>query len=86
MKLEMIKLTTCASCHTMEPKVKKIAEQNNIEFKTLLVGKDILDTPENRKAIPYFPWFYLHTDDGKKEAWGGTDERKLLSVIKRHAS
>ena len=33
---------------------------------------------------PYFPYFYLYSEGEVIEHWGGTSDRKLEKVLKRH--
>ena len=39
--------------------------------------------PENIRP-PFYPYFYLRSGNDVIEEWGGTNERKMESVIKRH--
>ncbi|MEJ6795063.1 MAG: thioredoxin domain-containing protein [Flavobacteriales bacterium] len=80
MDIVMIKQEGCNPCTMFEPTAKKIAEEHSLGFRT------VMDTelPENVK-LPYFPFFFLYDNGEIKDQWGGTSDRKMVSVIKRNA-
>jgi len=39
--------------------------------------------PENIRP-PFYPYFYLRSDDKVIDEWGGTNERKMETIIKRN--
>ena len=79
MKLVMIKKAGCMPCKQFEPFAKQEAEKNSISFKTIMKE----DMPEETHP-PFFPYFYLYHDKEFMESWGGVNERKLLSALKRN--
>ncbi len=74
----MIKKKGCMPCKEFEPIVKQTAELHSLGFRTIL-GEDM---PKNIQP-PYYPFFYLYKEKSVIESWGGTSEKKLLSVLKR---
>ena len=64
----------CGSCVTFKPIAKQIADEYGYEFKIILNPK---------VDVPFFPFFFI-MDEGKIiQKWGGTQERKYRSVLKR---
>ena len=78
MEIVMIKKKGCMPCKEFEPVVKRTAEEYSLGFRTIM-GEDM---PENIQP-PYYPFFYLYKNKSVLESWGGTSEKKLLSVLKR---
>ena len=78
MEIVMIKKKGCMPCKEFEPIVKKTTEEYSLGFRTIM-GEDM---PENIQP-PYYPFFYLYKNKSVLESWGGTSEKKLLSVLKR---
>ena len=79
MEIVMIKKQGCMPCKKFEPVVNKLAESKNISFRTIMAEK----MPEKMRP-DYYPYFFLY-DNGKIiENWGGTSDRKVESVLKRH--
>ncbi len=75
----MIKKKGCMPCKVYEPIVKKNAELNKINFRTVQAE----DMPEKLRP-DVFPYFYLMKDKKLLENWAGNNERKMQSVLKRH--
>ena len=64
----------CGSCTTFKPIAKQIADEFGYEFKIV---------PNPKVNVPFFPFFFI-MDEGKIiQQWGGTQERKYRSVLKR---
>jgi hypothetical protein len=78
MELIMVKKKGCMPCTQFEPFAKAKAQEENLDFRTVMKE----DMPEKIHP-PYFPFFYLYKDDKILESWGGTSEKKFLSVLKR---
>ena len=79
MEIVMIKKKGCMPCKVYEPIVKKNAELNKINFRTVQAE----DMPEKLRP-DVFPYFYLMKDKKLLENWAGNNERKMQSVLKRH--
>ena len=79
MKIIMIKKDGCNPCKMYEPIVKKIADQNSLEFKTVQA-----ETMPEKMRPKFFPFFYLMDDKDLIDSWGGTHIHKMTSVLKRH--
>tara|TARA_Y100001933_G_C18573463_1_gene386663 strand:+ start:182 stop:427 length:246 start_codon:yes stop_codon:yes gene_type:complete len=79
MEIVMIKKKGCMPCKNFEPIVHEIANNQNISFRTIMAEK----MPEKIRP-EFYPYFFLY-DEGKViENWGGTSDRKVKSVLKRH--
>ena len=78
MEIVMIKKKGCMPCKEFEPTVKKIAQNYSLGFRTIM-GEGM---PEKLQP-PYYPFFYLYENNAILESWGGTSEKKVLSVLKR---
>ena len=79
MEIVMIKKHGCGPCKMYEPTIKNVSELNNLNFRTIQAE----DMPEKIRP-KYFPYFYLMKENDVLEGWAGTNERKLISVLKRH--
>tara|TARA_B100002051_G_C16638723_1_gene587392 strand:- start:891 stop:1139 length:249 start_codon:yes stop_codon:yes gene_type:complete len=79
MEIVMIKKVGCSPCKKFEPIVKKEAEKHSLGFRRIMQE----DMPEEIRPS-YFPYFYLYKEGEVIEHWGGTNERKLKSVLKRN--
>lgn len=79
MEIVMIKKNGCMPCKLYEPIVKKIAELNKINFKSVQAE----DMPEKMRP-DVFPYFYLMNEKKLLENWAGDNKRKMQSVLKRH--
>ena len=66
-------------CVRFEPTVKDFTNKKNLGFRTIQME----DMPEDIRP-PYFPYFYLREGNKILDEWGGIDERKLESVVKRN--
>tara|TARA_B110000444_G_scaffold212840_1_gene209395 strand:- start:26017 stop:26274 length:258 start_codon:yes stop_codon:yes gene_type:complete len=78
MELIMVKKKGCMPCTQFEPFAKEHALDESLDFRTVMRE----DMPEKIHP-PYFPFFYLYQDNKIIESWGGTSEKKFLSVLKR---
>ena len=79
MEIVMIKKQGCMPCEQFEPEAKKMAEDNNIGFRT--IPMEIMPV---KMRPPFFPYFHLMEGKDLLESWGGVKDRKFLSVIKRN--
>ena len=79
MEIVMIKKKGCNPCKLFQPIIKKLSEKNNLHFRTIQAE----DMPLNIRP-DIFPFFYLRDGDKLIESWGGTNERKMQSVLKRN--
>jgi thiol-disulfide isomerase/thioredoxin len=66
----------CGSCTTFKPVAKQLAEEYGFEFKII---------PNPTIELPFFPYFYIMEDGKVLQQWGGVQERKYKSVLKRTA-
>ena len=78
MGIVMIKKRGCMPCKEFEPIVKTATENYKIGFRTLMG-----ETMPKKFQPPYYPYFYLYDNKTVLESWGGTNEKKLNSVLKR---
>ena len=76
MQVIMLTKDGCGSCATFKPVAKEVAEEYGFEFK-------ILANP--KMDVPFFPYYYIMKDGNIIEHWGGVQERKYRSVLKRTA-
>ena len=74
MQVIMLTKDGCGSCKTFLPTAKEIADELGYTFKTLA-------NPE--MEVPFFPYFYIMEDGKVLQQWGGVQERKYRSVLKR---
>tara|TARA_R110000822_G_scaffold297768_1_gene420439 strand:+ start:110 stop:355 length:246 start_codon:yes stop_codon:yes gene_type:complete len=79
MEIVMIKMQGCMPCKIFEPTVKQYAEEKRIKFRTLQME----DMPKELHP-PYYPYFYLRQENDIIAEWGGSNERKMQSIIKRN--
>ena len=78
MEIVMIKKNGCMPCKKFMPIVKEYAKKNNLNFRTVQME----DMPENIRPS-FYPYFYLRSGDNVIADWGGTNERKMHSILKR---
>lgn len=78
MEIVMIKKKGCQPCKKFEPFVKETAIKNSLGFRTIMG-----ETMPEKFQPPFYPYFYLYEDKNIIESWGGTSEKKLVSVLKR---
>ncbi|MEC7987302.1 MAG: hypothetical protein VX278_19180 [Myxococcota bacterium] len=74
MQVIMLTKDGCGSCATFKPLAKEIAEEFGFTFKIL---------PNPKIEGPFFPFYYIMKDGKVIEQWGGVQERKYRSVLKR---
>jgi thiol-disulfide isomerase/thioredoxin len=79
MEIVMIKKQGCMPCEIFKPTIEKYALEKGIDFRTIQAE----DMPESIRP-EFYPYFYLRSGDEILEEWGGTHERKMETVIKRH--
>ena len=79
MEIVMIKKQGCMPCEQFEPEARKMAEENNIGFRT--IPMEIMPV---KMVPPFFPYFHLMEGKELLESWGGVKDRKFLSVLKRN--
>jgi hypothetical protein len=79
MEIVMIKKQGCMPCTQFKPTIEKYALENGIEFRTVQTE----DMPEAIRP-PFYPYFYLRSGNDVIDEWGGTNERKMESIIKRN--
>jgi len=79
MEIVMIKKEGCMPCKTFRPTIEKYALENSLEFRTVKAE----DMPENIRP-PFYPYFYLRSGNDVLDEWGGTNKRKMESIIKRN--
>lgn len=75
----MIKKQGCQPCSQFEPDARRIAEENEVGFKTVMRES----MPEEMQP-EFYPYFYLMHEGKAIEHWGGTSDRKYERVIQRH--
>ena len=75
----MIKKKGCNPCKMFEPTIKSVANQNQLEYKSVQAE----DMPENMRP-DLFPYFYLINEEKMLESWAGTNIRKMSTVLSRH--
>lgn len=74
MQIIMMTKDGCGSCATFKPIAKEIADEYGYSFKIL---------PNPKIDVPFFPYYYILKDGKIIEQWGGVQERKYRSVLKR---
>lgn len=74
----MIKKKGCNPCKMFEPTIKSMADQNQLEYKSVQAE----DMPEKMRP-DVFPYFYLIKKETMLESWAGTNIRKM-SKVTRH--
>ena len=79
MEIVMIKKQGCMPCTQFKPTIEKYALEKGIEFRTVQTE----DMPEAIRP-PFYPYFYLRSGNDVIDEWGGTNERKMESIIKRN--
>ena len=79
MEIVMVKKQGCMPCTIFKPTREKYALENNIGFRTIQAE----DMPEPIRP-EFYPYFYLRSGGKVLEEWGGTNERKMETVIKRN--
>ena len=79
MKIVMIKKKGCNPCKMFEPTIKSVANQNQLEYKSVQAEK----MPEKMRPN-LFPYFYLFEKEKMLESWAGTNIRKMSKVLSRH--
>jgi len=79
MKIVMIKKKGCNPCKMFEPTVKSVANQNQVEYKSVQAES----MPEKMRPN-LFPYFYLFEKEKMLESWAGTNIRKMSKVLSRH--
>ena len=75
----MIKKNGCIPCKMFEPTIKSVANQNQLEYKSVQAES----MPENMRP-DVFPYFYLIENETMLESWAGTNIRKMSKVLSRH--
>ncbi len=75
----MIKKKGCNPCKMFEPTVKSVANQNQVEYKSVQAES----MPEKMRPN-LFPYFYLFEKEKMLESWAGTNIRKMSKVLSRH--
>jgi len=78
-EIVMVKKRGCMPCTIFKPTIEKYALENGIEFRTIQAE----DMPEQIRP-EFYPYFYLRSGDKVLEEWGGTNERKMETVINRN--
>ena len=75
----MIKKKGCNPCKMFEPTIKSMADQNQLEYKSVQAE----DMPEKMRP-DVFPYFYLVKKEKMLESWARTNIKKMSKVISRH--
>ena len=78
-ELVMIKMLGCGPCRHIEPIAKKLAEERNFKFRTI-VGQDM-----PKELRPYmYPYFYIYKEGNIMQHWAGASEKNLEYKIKNY--
>ena len=75
----MIKKKGCNPCKMFEPTIKSVANQNQLEYKSVQAE----NMPEKMRPN-LFPYFYLFEKEKMLESLAGTNIRKMSKVLSRH--
>ena len=75
----MVKKEGCMPCALFKPTIENYCTEKGINFRTIQAE----DMPESIRP-EFYPYFYLRSGNKVLEEWGGVNERKMETVLKRN--